>query len=211
MANVEDTAVTEREDVTDDGVTPAPSRIVPWVLAVGGLVGWVASFVLTLERLELLRNPNYIPTCTINTVLSCGSVMQSPQAAAFGFPNPLIGIAAFAVVTTIGVAALGGVRFPRWFWAGLLAGSAAGTVFVHWLMVQSVYDIGALCPYCMVVWVVTIPIFWYTLLHVVGTSRSRTVREVGTVPVRLHWAVLGLWYLLIAFVVLERFWLNAPS
>ena len=40
-----------------------------------------------------------------------------------------------------------------------------GVVFVHWLIFQSLYVIGALCPYCMVVWAVTIPIFWYVTLH----------------------------------------------
>ena len=29
-------------------------------------------------------------------------------------------------------------------------------MFVHWLIFQSLYRIGALCPYCMVVWAVTI-------------------------------------------------------
>jgi len=36
---------------------------------------------------------------------------------------------------------------------------------VHWLIFQSLYRIGALCPYCMVVWVVTITVFWNVTLH----------------------------------------------
>ena len=88
-----------------------------------------------------------------------------PQAEAFGFPNPLIGIASFAVVVTIGVVLLSGFAAPRWFWLGMQLGTTFGVVFVHWLIYQSLYQIGALCPYCMAVWVVTIPIFWYTTLH----------------------------------------------
>ncbi len=42
--------------------------------------------------------------------------------------------------------------------SGLAAGTLLGTVFVHWLIFQSLYRIGALCPYCMVVWAVTIPL-----------------------------------------------------
>ena len=38
-------------------------------------------------------------------------------------------------------------------------------VFVHWLIYQSVFVIGALCPYCMVVWAVTIPTFFYVTVH----------------------------------------------
>lgn len=91
--------------------------------------------------------------------------MDSAQATAFGFPSPLIGLAAFPVVVTIGVVLLRGFRPPRWFWLGMQAGTTFGVGFVHWLIYSSLYDIGALCPYCMVAWVVTIPIFWYTTLH----------------------------------------------
>ena len=47
---------------------------------------------------------------------------------------------------------------PRWYWVGLAVGTLLGAVFVHWLIFQSLYRIGALCPYCMVVWAVTIPL-----------------------------------------------------
>jgi uncharacterized membrane protein len=40
-----------------------------------------------------------MPSCSINPILSCGSVMTTPEAEAFGIPNLLIGIAGFAVVT----------------------------------------------------------------------------------------------------------------
>ena len=50
------------------------------------------------------------------------------------------------------------VPLPRWYWAGLATGTALGVVFIHWLIFQSLYRIGALCPYCMVVWAVTIPL-----------------------------------------------------
>ena len=50
------------------------------------------------------------------------------------------------------------MRLPRWYWAGLATGTLLGVAFVHWLIFQSLYRIGALCPYCMVVWAVTIPL-----------------------------------------------------
>ncbi len=83
-----------------------------------------------------------MPTCSINPVLSCGSVMITPQASVFGFPNPLIGIVSFAVVVVTGVLAVAKVALPRWYWAGLAVGSLLGTVFVHWLIFQSLYRIG---------------------------------------------------------------------
>ena len=57
-----------------------------------------------------------------------------------------------------GVLAVAKVELPRWYWGGLAIGSLLGAAFVHWLIFQSLYRIGALCPYCMVVWTVTIPL-----------------------------------------------------
>ncbi|SER05378.1 Uncharacterized membrane protein [Lentzea xinjiangensis] len=170
------------------------NRIVAGVLAVGGAVGLLASAVLTIEKIALLKDPFYVPTCSINPVLSCGSIMTTPQAELFGFPNPLLGIAGFAVVTTLGVVLLTGVELPSWIWIGLQVGTTAGVLLVHWLIYQSLYEIGALCPYCMVVWAVTIPIFWYTTL--------RNIRP----AFQYHTVVLILWYLLIAAGVLQAFW-----
>ena len=40
-------------------------------------------------------------------------------------------------------------------------GIALGLLFVHWLIVQSLVVIGALCPWCMVAWVATIAMLLY--------------------------------------------------
>ncbi|UUV35874.1 vitamin K epoxide reductase family protein [Amycolatopsis roodepoortensis] len=188
---------------------PFASRLLPWLLAGAGMVGLAAALILTVEKIALLRDPDYIPTCSINPVLSCGSIMSTPQAEAFGFPNPLLGIAGFAVVTTVGVGILAGARFARWFWLGLQAGVTFGVVFVHWLIYQSLYKISALCPYCMIVWAVTIPIFWYTTLYnlqhghlPVPDSWRAAVRKLAG----FHTVVLTVWYLAIAVAVLQAFW-----
>ncbi|GAB3939061.1 vitamin K epoxide reductase family protein [Micromonospora vulcania] len=141
------------------------SRVTAWICAVGGVVGLLAAAILIVEKINLLADPGYVPSCSINPILSCGSVMTTPQAEAFGIPNPLIGIAGFAAVATIGVVLLAGARLPGWFWLGLQAGATFGVIFVHWLIYQSLYVIGALCPYCMLVWAVTIPIFLYVTVR----------------------------------------------
>ncbi|GGZ72418.1 MULTISPECIES: vitamin K epoxide reductase family protein [Streptomyces] len=185
-------------------------RLLAWVLTAGGAFGFLAAFTLTVEKIALLKDPSYSPSCSINPVLSCGSVMSTPQAAVFGFPNPLLGIAGFAVVTALGVVLLTGAVLPRWFWWGLSAGVTFGVVFIHWLIFQSLYRIGALCPYCMVVWTVMIPVFWYTALHVltrgllpVPDRLRRAARRVAG----YHGVVLTCWYLLIGVLILQRFWL----
>nr|WP_239099201.1 vitamin K epoxide reductase family protein [Micromonospora andamanensis] len=184
---------------------PFAVRAVSWVLAVGGGMGLLAALTLTIEKINLLADPGYRPTCSINPILSCGSVMTTPQAAAFGFPNPLIGIAGFSVVTTIGVLLLARVRLPRWVWLGLQAGATFGVLFVHWLIYQSLYRIGALCPYCMVVWMATIAVFWYVTLH--NLHQRHLPIPVDTDPlVRLHTAGLTVWYLTIAALIGHQFW-----
>ncbi|MPY77296.1 MAG: Vitamin K epoxide reductase [Actinophytocola sp.] len=175
-------------------------RVVRWLYLVGGGIGLLASFVLMVEKVALLEDASYVPTCSLNPVLSCGSVMTTPQAAAFGVPNPLLGIAGFAMLVTAGGALASGFRPPRWFWLALQAGTTFGVLFVHWLIWQSLYTIGALCPYCMVVWAVTIPLFWYTTLH------NLSHRPVGALLARYHSFVLTLWFVVIIALIGVRFW-----
>ena len=156
-----------------------------WVL-IAGVVGLVAALTLTVEKIELLIDPAYVPSCSINPVLSCGSVMVTPQASAFGFPNSLIGIVAFTVVVVTGVLAVAKVALPRWYWVGLAIGTLLGTVFVHWLIVQSLYHIGALCPYCMVVWSVTIPLLCVVTSIALQPTRGQRRRPGASAVAVVH-------------------------
>jgi hypothetical protein len=74
----------------DNGV--AVGRPGAWWILIAGVIGLTASATLLIEKIEMLKNPAYVPSCSINPVLSCGSVMVRPEASAFGFPNPLIGV-----------------------------------------------------------------------------------------------------------------------
>ena len=186
-------------DRSGSGVRP-PSAL--WVL-IAGVVGLAAALTLTVEKIKLLENPGYVPSCAINPVLSCGSVMVTPQAAAFGFPNPMIGIVAFSVVVVAGVLAIAKVSLPQWFWVGLAAGTALGVVFVHWLIYQSLYTIGALCPYCMAVWAVTIPLF-----VVVSSIALRPLASNGFARFihQWRWSLVALWFTALILMILVRFW-----
>src|SRR5829696_2267334 len=113
-------------------------------LAIGGLVGLVASAMLLIERIRLAEDSGYVPSCSINPVLSCGNVMESAQASLLGFPNPVIGVAAFPVVMATGMALLAGGRLARWYWLGLQAGVTVAFALIGWLVFQSLYRIGAL-------------------------------------------------------------------
>lgn len=180
-----------------------------YILAILGTIGLWASFVLTMEKIELFKNPNYIPSCNINPVISCGAIIRSEQAAAFSFPNPFLGIFGFGVVITIGMALLAGAKFKRWFWLGLQAGTVFGVAFVHWLIFSALYSIGALCPWCMVVWTITIPLFLYVTLYNIGAGHIKLTgwsKLVADFVRRHHGDVLVAWYVIIIALILNRFW-----
>jgi len=185
------------------------ARRLPALLLGGGLIGLLAAFTLSVEKVELLMNPAFEPSCNINPILSCGSVMITPQAGVFGFPNPFLGILGFAAISTVGAALLAGATFKRWFWVCLNIGLFLAVIFIHWLMFQTLYRINALCPYCMVVWTVTIPMFWYTLLYSLKQgfiSTPKALKRLVSFAQRHHADILIVWYLLIIGAILNRFW-----
>ncbi|MGW5576675.1 vitamin K epoxide reductase family protein [Micromonospora chokoriensis] len=200
---------TEHTTVHEADIEPDAAlseRLVGWVLTIGGLVGALAAFVLTVEKMALLKNPAYVPSCSINPILSCGSIMTTGQAEVFGFANPLIGLATFPVVAATGVAVLARARLPRWWWLALQAGAVFGVGFVHWLFFQSLYRIGALCPYCMVVWVVMIVLFAYTTLHNLDRGHLPAPRPLTRALVRVHTTIPTLWLLTFTALIGVQFW-----
>ena len=189
------------EAATAAGVSVRPASA--WWILIAGVAGLTAAFTLTIEKIRLLTDTSYVPSCSLNPVLSCGSVMATRQAEVFGFPNPLIGIVAFSVVVVTGVLAVGRVALPRWYWLGLAGGVLLGVVFVHWLIFQSIYRIGALCPYCMVVWAVTIP-----LLVVVSSIALAPLSKQAPARALYHWRwpLVALWFTGLILLILVHFW-----
>lgn len=186
-----------------------PDRVMAYILSASGIIGLLAAFILSVEKVELLKDPSFEPSCNINPILSCGSVMITPQAELFGFPNPFLGIIGFTAVAVTGFSLLAGAAYRRWYWRGLLAGVSLALIFVHWLIFQSLYRIGALCPYCMVVWSVTIPLFWYLLLYsfqkgyLTANGKIAAIVNFGR---RHHGDILLAWILVIIVLILNRFW-----
>ncbi|MDA3021716.1 MAG: vitamin K epoxide reductase family protein [Actinomycetota bacterium] len=187
------------------------SRATPWILTVGGGIGLFASVELITEKFALLADPDASLFCDINPVVSCGSVLLTEEASAFGFANPILGLIGFAVVVTLGVLALAKVELPRWVWIGLNIGALFGFSFMMWLMWQSLYVIGALCPWCMIVWAVTILIFWNVTVDNLASGRINLGAGVAEIAGALRWFLVAGTYLIIAGLIFVRwldFWLG---
>ncbi|MFE3555124.1 vitamin K epoxide reductase family protein [Streptomyces sp. NPDC059193] len=167
------------------------------LVLIGGLLGTLASGVLTYDRIRTLEDPLFTPGCNVSAVLSCGDVMTTWQGNLLGFPNMLLGLAGFAALSGLGVALVAGAVFPRWLWRGLWAGVAAGFAFTVWLIGQCLYVIGALCPWCMVVWAVMIPLFWC-----VTRQLSRPGSRLRALP---HWLVPLTAYAVVAVLIVTEF------
>lgn len=178
-------------------------RASAWWILIAGIVGLLASSDLLVEKIEMLKNPKYVPSCSINPVLACGSVINTPQASIFGPPNPLFGVIGFTVAVVTGVLAVNRVRLPRWYWVGFMIGTGLAVVFVHWLIHTTLYEIGALCPYCMVVWSMTIPLF------VVVSSIALQPLAGNRIAHALYgwrWPLVVLWFTGVLLLILVRFW-----
>ncbi len=192
----------------------AQYKSTPWLLLFSGVIGLVAAFTLTQDKIAILSDPNYVPSCNINPVLSCGAVIVTDQASVFGFANPIIGLITYSVVITLGILLLARVALPGWVWLGLNLGALGGLAFVVWLFFQSLYVIDALCPWCMVAWVGTILIFWISTAENAKAgrfTRSGTPGFISEIFSSLRWLFIGSTFLVILtliFINWMDFWLG---
>lgn len=176
------------------------SKVSGITLLLAAVAGFLASFVLTIDKLKILKDSNYKPSCNINAVLNCKSVMLSQEAEVFGFPNSLIGIAAFAMMLVVAVSLLMGVEFPKRFWQLLVPGPIFAVGFSHYLAYQTTFEIGALCPYCMVAWVASLLTLAVAIRELIGfamrstsdDSRAFALQTIARwmIPIHILWAAI---------------------
>lgn len=181
-------------------------RELSWLLVISGLLGLWASVALTLDYFHTLQDPSFVPACDLNPLIGCGVFLASEQSSAFGFPNVIIGLVAFPVVIATGVLLTGGVRMPRWYWRGLWAGTVFGIGFVTWLQYQALTSIGALCPYCLVIWIATIPLFVHTSARTVQNGALPAGDGLRSLLVANRWIITVLWYLVVLAAAVLLLW-----
>ena len=140
-------------------VPPRKRKILFGEMLVFAILSLIAAAVLSIEAITLAKNPDAVLSCSFNTWIDCAKVGSTWQANVLGFPNAFLGLVSEPVVMTIAVASLAGVRFPRWFMFTANVCYLLGVIFAYWLLWQSTYVIGALCPWCLLVTVSTTFVF----------------------------------------------------
>ncbi|TDS77663.1 putative membrane protein [Amnibacterium kyonggiense] len=186
-----------------------PSRALAILLIVGGIVGLIAAFALTTDKFIALQNTidgvSAKASCDISVLVQCSKNLNSPEGSVFGFPNPLIGLVAFPITVLMGVASLIGVRFPRWWWALFNVGMAFAIGFVAYLMSVSVFVLNTLCPWCMTVWAVVIPMSLATTLYNLREQNLPLGDRVARIADRVYgWMPILTLVVYVAFAVIAQ-------
>jgi uncharacterized membrane protein len=195
--------------MTNTKYLPSYITAFPYVLVALGAVGFLASLALTIEVINSIKNPDFVPVCDLNPIFSCGSVMESSIANIFGFTNTLMGIAGYAVIITTGMAIIAGAILKRWYMLGLQLGTILAMIFLGSLFYTSLYVSTALCLFCMTVWAVTLPIFWYTTLYNLyhhHIKLPKSWQNVQKFILRYHGEVLIVLYVIPLLLIIQRFW-----
>lgn len=130
-----------------------------WAMLVSSTLSLIASLVLSYDAIKLAEAPDGKLACDINAVVSCGKVAKSWQSELLGFPNSFLGLMLEPVIMTVAIAGLGLVAFPRLFMRVAHIGYGLGLVFALWLLSQSLFEINALCPWCLLVTISTVTVF----------------------------------------------------
>ena len=151
-------------------------------LVLSGALGLTAAMALSVEKIEKLTNPDTGLSCDFSVLVQCSANLESAQGAAFGVPNPFLGLVGFALVVCVGVALWAVPHFARWFWVVFNIGVAGAFAFVVWLIGQSIYVLGTLCPWCLVVWLTTLPLFIFVTVRSLREGVfGRGARRIGAV------------------------------
>lgn len=118
-------------------------------MVAGSVIGMLASFLQTLEKLSLLKNGEAALYCNINSVFSCTNVLNAPQSSVFGFPNSIMCLILFTIFFAIGLVGVMGGQIPRKLRLATQFLSLFTLGFGLWFMWQSVYAIAAVCIFCL--------------------------------------------------------------
>lgn len=180
-----------------------------WLVIVLGFLGASASMVLAYEKLAVAEDPTHIPSCSLNPFLDCGKVLDAgADNLLFGLPNSFVGLVLFGALMAVGVSLLAGAKYKEWFWKLFYSGIVVGVLSVIFFFYQSLFVIGALCLYCMSIWIVVLALAWYSKIWLVERGTIKVPKRFEKLWLTLrhnHLTVLLLIYLFIYMAIAMKF------
>ena len=169
------------------------------------LIGILACWELITAQLNLLRNPYAELVCDVSPLVSCGDSLNVWQGNLLGVPNSFVGAIAFGALAAIGLVLLSGARLPRWMWWGLSAGSLGGIAFVIWFLSVSIMTFGKLCPFCMVIWSVTIPVAAHSWAWAAAGGHLGLRDNLALDVLKARWWITAAMYLAVVLTIVIAF------
>ena len=177
-------------------------------MTLGGAVGLTASFLETVEYQEILKNAHAQLICNLNSVFSCGNVLNAWQSKIFGFPNSMLCMVFFTVMLASGLVGwTGGTLAAKLrLWLHGVATFFLG--FGLWFMWQSTFRVRALCILCLFCFAGLLTINWgwlrtnAAILPIGERARRRVQHYIAIGADSFVWIVLAL---IMAFVMLLKF------
>lgn len=177
-----------------------------WILTGGGLAGLIAMVWQASERITMLKNKGVGLSCDLNPIVDCGTVLNHRLSALFGFPNAFIGIAMFSMLFVCGLLLLTNNKPNKSFKKVILTLSTVLLGFSLWFFSVSLYVIGKICIFCLVGWVVAIPIFIYsTLYYLDSVKKDSPLIKIRNFLAKNHLSVLVVVYAIMGVMYLLRF------
>ena len=94
--------------------TSSKNQFMLWqTLAGSSLIGLVASFIQTVERIKFADDASAKLICDVNAKLSCSSVFDARQSSVFGFSNSIMCLAFFSILLGVALVGVTGSRVSR--------------------------------------------------------------------------------------------------
>lgn len=180
-------------------------------MAVLAAIGISAAVILSIEKIEILTSPSHVASCSLSPIVACSPIIASPQASAFGFANSFIGIFGFTAVFTAAITILAGsTKLSKIWWRTLWGGIVFGAGFCVWLFYQGVFDIGKLCLYCTLVWLVTFALLWLVTSYCIKQKYINFGHVLNRLLIHKYELITGT-YVLIFMILFYRwsdYWLS---
>lgn len=181
-----------------------------WVIVVGSFAGLISSLLQTIERINYAIHPSVPLRCNLNAIFSCSNVFDAWQSSVFGFSNSLMCMMFFGLTAGVALAAATGSQLNRRLSHLFHFFSVFFLGFGAWYLWQSTFRIGYICIFCLFCYSAVIAMNWawfrlhYKQLPLRASGKTKLdkfVKDGGDSLIAIVWA------LIIAFMIISRFWL----